>query len=331
MISITDNADLTGRNTMRMKVRARRLIEFTDSDDLDLIRAMVADDDRILVMGAGSNLLLKGDFDGTVIVPAIDFMEFSGNVVTVGAGVTMDDLIAETCRRGLWGLENLSGIPGKVGASAVQNVGAYGVEAGDVIKHVWAYDIIQGGMKVYSAEECGFGYRDSAFKLKPWEVITSVSYHLSAEPNPRLDYGNLRQRFEGKTDITPADVRQAVIEIRNTKLPDPDVTGSAGSFFKNPVITIEEFERLKAKMKCDDIPHYVQPDGIKVPAAWLIERAGFKGFEMGNAAVWHLQPLVIVNKTGNATPDEIIALENRIVAEVNRMSGITLIPEVLHI
>ncbi|MCM1519232.1 MAG: UDP-N-acetylmuramate dehydrogenase [Lachnoclostridium sp.] len=317
---------------MGLHVSCRRLIKFTEVADLEEIRRMVADEERLLVIGAGSNLLFTGNFDGTVLSPEIDYLAFTDDGVTAGAGVVMDELIAECCRRGLWGLENLSGIPGKVGASVVQNVGAYGVEVKDAVEHVYVYDLATGRHDRLEARECSFGYRDSVFKHLTGKIVTAVTYRLSREARPRLDYGNLRQKLEGVSDLPPGDVREAVIAIRDTKLPDPKKTGSAGSFFKNPVITARQFEALQQKIGISDIPHYINPDGrIKVPAAWLIERAGWKGHSEGNAGVWHLQPLVIVNLTGYATPQEILSLEERIVSSVKELSGITLVPEAEHI
>lgn len=331
MIAITENADLTARNTMRMNVSARRLISFTEASDLDRVMEMVRGC-RYIIMGQGSNLLFTADFDGTVIVPDIDFVSFSADgSVTAGAGVVMDSLIEEACRRNLWGIENLSGIPGTVGASAVQNVGAYGVEAGDLVQQVSAYELSTGRTVTLSRHDCRFAYRDSMFKHHPELLITSVTYGLSVTPRPRLDYGNLRSVLDADSSLTPMEVRRAVIAVRNAKLPDPAVTGSAGSFFKNPVISPSEFERLKSIAGMPSVPHFLQPDGVKIPAAWLIENAGFKGFSLGNAATWHLQPLVIVNLTGRATPDEIIALENLITAGVREKFNITLTPEVQHI
>lgn len=332
MITITENADLTARNTMGIKASARIMVEFSSVDDLPKVRELAASAERLLIMGAGSNLLFTGNFDGLVMVPRIESIDFSGSEVTAGAGVTMDRLIAASCERGLWGLENLSGIPGTVGASVVQNVGAYGMEAGEAVKTVWIYDLETGRREQWTRSDCRFAYRDSAFKHAPYKLVIGVTYQLHPESHPRLDYGNLRQAVESVGGpATPSAVRSAVIAIRDSKLPDPAVTGSAGSFFKNPVITPEAFDRLKELTGIAEIPHFIQPDGIKVPAAWLIDRAGLKGMEMGNAAVWHLQPLVIVNKSGQASADEILALENHIVETVKKMSGITLTPEVQHI
>ncbi len=332
MITITENADLTGRNTMGIRASARMMVEFSSAADLPKVRELATSAKRLLIIGAGSNLLFTGDFDGLIIVPRIESVDFSGSEVTAGAGVTMDRLIAATCERGLWGLENLSGIPGTVGASVVQNVGAYGMEAGDAVKTVWIYDLETGRREQWSRADCHFAYRDSAFKRAPYKLVIGVTYKLNPDSHPRLDYGNLRQVVESAGgSITPETVRDAVISIRNSKLPDPDVTGSAGSFFKNPVITPEAFARLKELTGTTEIPHFIQPDGIKIPAAWLIDRAGLKGIEMGEAAVWHLQPLVIVNKTGHASAADILALENHIVETVKKMSGITLTPEVQHI
>ncbi len=331
MITIQENISLKPLHTMGLDVNCRRLIKFTTASDLSRIRGMLSAGEPLLVMGAGSNLLFTSDFDGTIIVPAINHIDFSGSDVTAGAGVEMDRLVEEACLRDLWGLENLSGIPGTAGASVVQNVGAYGVEAGDLVKTVYVYDLATGFQERYDREQCCFGYRDSVFKHQSGKIILGVTFRLSAWPNPRLNYGNLKQMLAGIPMLRPVDVRRAVLEIRDSKLPAPGVTGSAGSFFKNPVMKAEEFEDLKSRLGETDIPFFSGEDGIKVPAAWLIDRAGCKGMTEGGAAVWDKQPLVIVNSTGDASPDDVINLENRIREAVETYCGITLVPEVQHV
>ncbi len=331
MITIQENVSLAPLHTMGLDVKCRRLIKFNNAADLSRIRTMLSPDEPLLIMGAGSNLLFTSDFEGTIIYPDIRYVKFSGSDVTAGCGVAMDSLINDACHRGLWGLENLSGIPGTVGASVVQNVGAYGVEAGDFVKTVYLYDLATGFHERMEAEDCKFGYRDSVFKHITGKVILGVTFRLSTYANPRLDYGNLRQMVTDIPMLRPGDVRRAVIEVRDSKLPRPEETGSAGSFFKNPVITAEEFKALKERLATDDIPHFVQPDGVKLSAAWLIDKAGCKGMTAGGAAVWENQPLVIVNSDGNATPADILALEDQVVKAVEDFSGITLNPEVQHI
>ena len=262
-------------------------------------------------------------------------------MVSVGAGVVFDDFCAWAAKEGLWGVENLSYIPGEVGASAVQNIGAYGVEVKDVIRRVYCYDTVEEEFVNFSVEECGYGYRDSIFKdpeVKGRYIVTHVVFALSRTPQPRLDYGHLKAAVEAMgPELTPGLIRRVIIKIRKEKLPEPSVMGSAGSFFKNPVVSMADFQRIEASAKAElgadyMVPHYDLPDGtVKVPAAWLIEQCGWKGRRSGGAAVWEKQPLVIVNYTGEAFPEEIIGLEKRIIASVKAKFGVELHPEVEHI
>ena len=262
-------------------------------------------------------------------------------LVSVGAGVVFDDFCDWAAKEGLWGVENLSYIPGEVGASAVQNIGAYGVEVKDVIRKVYCYDTQEEEFVHFDVEECGYGYRDSIFKdpeIKGRYIVTHVVFSLSREPMPKLDYGHLKDAVDAAgSDLTPALIRKTIIRIRKEKLPEPSVMGSAGSFFKNPVISMEHFQRIEAVAKAEHgpdykVPHYDLPDGlVKVPAAWMIEQCGWKGRRSGNAAVYDKQPLVIVNYTGDAYPEEIISLERRIIASVKAKFDVELHPEVDHI
>ena len=262
-------------------------------------------------------------------------------MVSVGAGVVFDDFCDWAAKEGLWGVENLSHIPGEVGASAVQNIGAYGVEVKDVIRKVYCYDTQEEEFVHFDVEECGYGYRDSIFKdpeIKGRYIVTHVVFSLSREPMPKLDYGHLKDAVDAAgSDLTPALIRKTIIRIRKEKLPEPSVMGSAGSFFKNPVISMEHFQRIEAVAKAEHgpdykVPHYDLPDGmVKVPAAWMIEQCGWKGRRSGNAAVYDKQPLVIVNYTGDAYPEEIISLERRIIASVKAKFDVELHPEVDHI
>ena len=263
--------------------------------------------------------------------------------VSVGAGVVFDDFCDWAAKEGLWGVENLSYIPGEVGASAVQNIGAYGVEVKDVIRKVYCYDTVEEEFVNFSVEECEYGYRDSIFKdpeIKGRYIVTHVVFQLSRTPQPKLDYGHLNDAVNaaaGDGALTPALIRRVIIKIRKEKLPEPSVMGSAGSFFKNPVISPEHFARIEAAAKAEHgpdykVPHYDLPDStIKIPAAWMIEQCGWKGKRSGNAAVYDKQPLVIVNYTGDAYPEEIIGLEKRIIDSVERKFDIELHPEVEHI
>ena len=346
MIKTEYYKDLTKMNTFGMKVKARCLMEYDSVADLvDIEFEELAR--PVLHIGGGSNLLFTDDFKGTVLHSMIDFIEVISDeesspvLVSVGSGVVFDDFCAWAAKEGLWGVENLSYIPGEVGASAVQNIGAYGVEVKDVIHKVYCYDTVEEEFVSFGVEECGYGYRDSIFKspeIKGRYIVTHVVFALSRTPQPKLEYGHLKEAVAGAASaLTPALVRKEIIRIRKEKLPEPSVMGSAGSFFKNPVISKEKFEGIEAAAKAEHgpdvtVPHYDLPDNmVKVPAAWMIEQCGWKGRRSGGAAVYQKQPLVIVNYTGEAFPEEIIGLEKRIIASVKAKFGVELHPEVEHI
>ena len=348
MIKTTYYQDLTKMNTFGMKVKARCFMEYDSVADLvDIEFEELAR--PVLHIGGGSNLLFTDDFKGTVLHSRIDFIEILDEcqddrvMVSVGAGVVFDDLCAWAAKEGLWGLENLSYIPGEVGASAVQNIGAYGVEVKDVISKVYCYDTVEEEFVSFDVEDCEYGYRDSVFKapeVKGRYIVTHVVFALSRESQPKLDYGHLKDAVmtaAGDATLTPSLIRKVIIKIRKEKLPEPSVMGSAGSFFKNPVISQDHFARIEDAAKSElgadyKVPRYDLPDGtVKVPAAWLIEQCGWKGRRSGGAAVYDKQPLVIVNYTGEAYPEEIVGLEKRIIASVQSKFDITLSPEVEHI
>ena len=352
MIKTSYYQDLTKMNTFGMKVKARCFMEYDSVADLvDIEFEELAR--PVLHIGGGSNLLFTDDFKGTVLHSKINFIEILDEcqcipeapshpvMVSVGAGVVFDDFCDWAAKEGLWGVENLSHIPGEVGASAVQNIGAYGVEVKDVIRKVYCYDTLEEEFVHFDVEECGYGYRDSIFKdpeIKGRYIVTHVVFALSREPMPKLDYGHLKDAVDAAgSDLTPSLIRKVIIRIRKEKLPEPSAVGSAGSFFKNPVISAEHFARIEAAAKAESgsdykVPHYDLPDDmIKVPAAWMIEQCGWKGRRSGGAAVWEKQPLVIVNYTGEAYPEEITGLEKRIIASVKAKFGVDLHPEVEHI
>ena len=356
MIKTEYYKDLTKMNTFGMKVKARCFIEYDSVADLvDIEFEELAR--PVLHIGGGSNLLFTDDFKGTVLHSKIDFIEILDEchsdtsseeiqpvetvLVSVGAGVVFDDFCDWAAKEGLWGVENLSHIPGEVGASAVQNIGAYGVEVKDVIRKVYCYDTVDEEFVNFDVEDLQYGYRDSAFKdpeIRGRYIVTHVVFALSRTPQPKLEYGHLKEAVEAAgSELTPGLIRKVIIKIRKEKLPEPSVMGSAGSFFKNPVISREHFDRIEAAAKAEHgadckVPHYDLPDGmVKVPAAWMIEQCGWKGRRSGGAAVWEKQPLVIVNYTGEAYPEEIIGLEKRIIASVKTKFGVELHPEVDHI
>ena len=333
--------DLSAQNTFGMKVSCRLYVEVMEPEDL-LSLDLDALPQSLFVMGGGSNLLFTGDFPGTVLHLANQgHTVMSGStghlLVRVAAGVVFDDFCAWAASEGLWGPENLSLIPGEVGASAVQNIGAYGVEAKDIIDTVHAFDRTTRTFVDIPGSDCGYGYRTSLFKTA-WKgryIITAVTFRLSTIPQPKLDYGGVRKAL-GDSEPTPQVIRDTIIGIREQKLPDPKVIGSAGSFFCNPVISREQFERIVAVAKAEngpeyEVPHYDVGDRVKVPAAWMIDQCGFKGMRLGGAQVYPKQPLVIVNASGSATPVEIMALEQHVIGTIREKYGIELHPEVEHV
>ena len=302
---------------------------------------------RLKHIGGGSNLLFTGDFPGTVLHSAIRHIDVISDsddevLVRVGAGVEFDKLCEWAAGRGLWGPENLSHIPGEAGAAAVQNIGAYGVEAKDIIREVRAFDLVSRRFLTFSVEECNYGYRDSFFKSpegKDRYIITGIVFAFRRNGSPILEYGNLRETLLSRCPCpTPSDVRETIISIRRTKLPEVGEVGSAGSFFKNPVVSREIFGNVVRISGRDEssVPHYPVsgPGGepwVKIPAAWLIDQCGWKGAVRGGAGVWPSQPLVIINASGEASPEEILALEECIRMSVSDRFGIVLSPEVEHI
>ena len=332
-MTIRDNCSLAGRNTFGMDVRADHMLEWSTPEEL--ISQLQDIEKPLLMIGGGSNLLFMGDFNGTVIHSTISTIEVLGSTgdnvhVKVGAGVVWDDFVAWCTVNGLWGVENLSAIPGEVGAAAVQNIGAYGVEAKDVIDTVQTICLEDGSERDFSNAECKYAYRQSIFKneLKGQYAVAYVIFKLSRKPQPKLGYGALGQEVERLGGPTLKNIRQAVISIRDSKLPDPKVLGNAGSFFMNPVVTEQEFDIIRNNHP--DVPSYPAPGGIKVPAGWLIEKCGWKGRSLGPAAVYDKQALVLVNK-GGATGADIKHLADAIIADVKQKFGITLSTEVNYI
>lgn len=279
-------------------------------------------------------MLFTGDFDGMILHSAIKGFEVVSEnedevLVRAGAGEVWDDFVAYTVEKGWYGAENLSLIPGEVGASAVQNIGAYGVEAKDLIVKVDTLEVETGKERVFGNEECGYAYRESVFKhaLKGKYIVTYVTYRLSKHPSYRLDYGNVRSELEKRgCELTLENVRQTIIDIRESKLPDPKVQGNAGSFFMNPIVPRPLFEELQGKYP--SMPFYeVDSERVKIPAAWMIDQCGWKGKQLGHAGVHSKQALVLVN-CGGATGQEIIALSEEIQRSVFDKFGVRISPEV---
>jgi len=334
---IEQNYSLLKHNTFGLNVKTKYFVEYENEADLQkLLRDEYFFSNRFWHIGQGSNLLFLGDFDGIIVHSTIrgieKVKEDAGSVwIKVGAGTDWDTLVAHCVQQGWGGIENLSFIPGEVGASAVQNIGAYGAEVSNSIEEVHAYFIETGEKKIFSNAECEYSYRQSFFKKaenKGKYYLTNVVYKLSKEPIFKLDYGNIKDCLDEKM-ITLEAVRQAVISIRKSKLPDPEKIGNAGSFFVNPYICTAHYEGLKKLYP--DIPHYpVNDEFVKISAAWLIDRCGLKGKTLGGAAVHDKQPLVIVNK-GNATGQDIAGLASEIGKAVKEKFGIELQAEVNYI
>ncbi len=363
MLTIKTNYSLKAHNSFGLDVKAKYFVEYETADDLadflstfdpplsssEAITSERSDNfperaSRLYHIGSGSDLLFTKDFDGYILHSAVKGIEKidqrdSHVTLRVGAAENWDDFVAWTIAHGYYGLENLSLIPSEVGAAAVQNIGAYGAEAKDYIVCVDCVDMHTGRQVRHTKDECGFSYRRSNYK-EQWRgqyAITHVLFSLPTVFQPNISYKGLSDM--PTDELTAQDVRSKVIELRRTKLPDTSQLGNAGSFFLNPVISEDQYQKLRRKYP--DIPHYpvVSPspllegaDGgrLKVPAAWLIEKAGCKGKSLGRAGVYQNQPLVLVN-LGGATPDEIVALAAAIVDDVQQKFGITLKPEVIYL
>lgn len=333
MIRETADAPLRQRNSFHVEERAERLIEFDRKEDLDLIFGK-GRPERWYVLGGGNNILFTRCFEGTLIKPAATGITVIGedtDTVTLRAeaATDWDRMVAWCVERGLWGAENLSLIPGTVGASPVQNIGAYGAEAAGIIYRVHLYDTLRREHVTLEKADCRFAYRDSIFKheLRGRTVITAVELRLGKHPAPNLAYGDLKAQVESRGGASIANIRNAVCAIRRSKLPDPDTLGNAGSFFKNPVVDNATAERLREEdPACPVYP--VSAHGMcKLAAGWLIDRAGLKGFRMGRVGVHERQALVLVN-FGGATGNEVIALARYVQDRVFDSFGVRIEPEV---
>lgn len=356
MIHVRYDASLKEHNSFHLDVKAAQYAEYSSVEDLQAFLPLRDASKPLFHIGGGNNLLFTHDFDGIILHSAIrgverveedsaqksndtENVDWTADTVLlrVGAGEVWDELVEHTIRDGLYGLENLSLIPSEVGAAAVQNIGAYGAEAKDVIEKVEVVSLKDGSVRTFSNRECAFAYRYSNFK-GPWRgqyAVTHVYFRLSTTFRPNLSYKAVKEIF--RPDMTAADLRRAIISIRQNKLPDPKEIGNAGSFFMNPVISKSDFARLQAKYP--DVPHYnvavcadnaengAKEGAVKVPAAWLIEQAGWKGRNLGRAGVYEKQPLVLVNR-GGATAEEIMHLSDAVCHDVKEKFGIEIRPEV---
>lgn len=335
---------LLAHNTFGIDAKCSRFVEYASVEEAQqLVASLTEADQPLLILGGGSNLLLTGDYQGTVLhsaIMGIEVMENSsfenqenekGSVfLKCGSGEVFDDVVAYAVEHGYHGAENLSIIPGEVGASAVQNIGAYGVEAKDIIYKVEAVEIATGKVVNFDNADCQYSYRQSKFKHE-WRdkyLVTHVIYRLSKTFTPDLDYGNIRASLAAKhiAEPTALQLRDVIIEIRNAKLPDPKVEGNAGSFFMNPIVEKAKYDELAAQHP--GMPHYtIDAEHEKIPAGWMIDQCGWKGKSLGRAGVHDKQALVLVNR-GGATGEEIVKLCETIRKDVFEKFGIEIHPEV---
>lgn len=333
MYEIRENVPLRERNSFGIEARAARFAEFGNARELDAALSGLPPGDRWYVLGGGNNVLLTGDYDGTILHPSgrrIEVLSEEGPLVRARAeaAVEWDDFVAWAVGRGLCGVENLSLIPGYVGAAPIQNIGAYGAEAKDVIEWVECFRTDTRETVMLSREACRFGYRDSVFKheLRGRAVVLAVHFALSLQPEFRLRYGDVSRRVEELGGVSLENIREAVISIRREKLPDPRVLGNAGSFFKNPVVPRDEARRLSREFP--DMPAYAAGEhDVKLAAGWLIDRCGWRGRRLGPVGMHERQALVLVNY-GGADGSDVLRLAHAVQADVGTRFGVSIDMEV---
>lgn len=333
-VAVQENVDLEPFNTLHVSACARRFAAVESTEQLKALLKKY-DAGSIMILGGGSNVLFAEDFEGLVLRMAITGKEVVKEdkdhiFLKIGAGENWHQLVCYCVDQGWGGVENLSLIPGTVGAAPIQNIGAYGVELKDVFEWLEAVNIETGEIKRFEAKDCRFGYRDSIFKneLKGKYAITHVTLKLSKHPKVNTSYGAVRSELEARNINNPSigDVSNIIIDIRNSKLPDPKKLGNAGSFFKNPIVDQDVYQRIRKTYS--EAPGYeVEAGKVKVPAGWLIEQTGWKGKVVGNVGTYKQQALVIVNH-GGATGREILQLADEIQESVYEKFGISLVPEV---
>lgn len=326
----TFDAELQPYNSFGVAARAACLAEIHASKDLQ--RAVALAESRewpLLLLGGGTNVLFAGDFPGMVLLMRNRGVEIDreSGLVTVAAGENWHEFVQFCLRNGLYGLENLALIPGSTGAAPVQNIGAYGVELESFFVELELFDCADGSLRKMSREDCNFSYRDSALKQpRPQpQVVSSLTLQLPREPAPNLNYPSLAEELEHVAKPTPQEVFEAVCRIRRRKLPDPAEIGNAGSFFKNPIISQDEFEQLSSRY--DSPPSFPAKKGVKVPAGWLLEQCGFKGHSKGAAGVYERHALILINR-GGATGKELHQLAMEMQTRVQNEFSILLEPEV---
>ncbi|WP_455591858.1 UDP-N-acetylmuramate dehydrogenase [Bacteroides sp.] len=329
---IKQNYPLLAHNTFGIEATAACFIEYKSVAELRKLIAAGQIKSPFLHIGGGSNLLFTKDYDGVILHSNIGGIEITAETdeevtLRVGAGVVWDDFVAYCVERRWYGAENLSLIPGEVGAGAVQNIGAYGVEVKDLITNVETVNI-DGVERVYPLGECMYAYRNSIFKRPEMKniFVTYVNFRLSKKEHYTLDYGTIRKELENYPEVNLETVRKVIIKIRQEKLPDPKIMGNAGSFFMNPIVPRTQFEALQKEYP--EMPFYELEDGrVKIPAGWMIDRCGWKGKALGPVAVHDKQALVLVNR-GGAKGADVIALSDAVRASVHDKFGIDIHPEV---
>ena len=330
-----ENYSLKNHNTFGVDAKAKYFATFNSEEALvDLLKSEITQKEPLFILGGGSNILLTKNFDGLVLANEIRGIEIVSenenyNTIKVGAGEVWHDFVLWSIEKNLSGIENLALIPGLVGASPMQNIGAYGVELKDVVESVDFIEIDSGNKKTIENSACNFGYRDSIFKheLKGKVVITKVILRLSKAPINKTTYGAIDGELKNlNLEANPKNIAEAVINIRNRKLPNPAKLGNSGSFFKNPIIETNQFEELKIEFP-EMVGYKVSESETKIAAGWLIDNAGLKGYRKGDVGVHKNQALVLVNY-GKATGLEIINLAKEIQEVVKKQYGIQIEPEV---
>lgn len=329
---IQENVSLKPYNTFGVDVSARYFAEVSSVEELTEILNLSNDKKPVLFLGGGSNILFTKDFEGLILKLNLrgiceEIIDENEILITAKAGENWHQFVKYCLKKNYGGLENLSLIPGNVGTSPMQNIGAYGTEIKDIFESCKVLNLENLETEIFDLERCRFGYRDSIFKqeAKGKYVILEVTFRLTRKHhNINVEYGAIKTELEnmGISNPTIQEVSKAVINIRQSKLPDPKVVGNAGSFFKNPTVSLAHFESLKQKF--ENIPGYPTGDFVKVPAGWLIEQCGWKGKQIGNVACHKLQALVIINATGNATGKEIFDFSVMIIDSVKEKFGIEL-------
>lgn len=329
-----EHKSLKPYNTFGLEAFAKYFVEIHNVKELDLLfKEQIYKSHQKLILGGGSNILFTKDVDGLVIknnIKGIEIVDEKQNIIKAGAGENWHEFVMFCINKGLGGIENLSLIPGCVGASPMQNIGAYGVEIKDVFHELTAFDLKDGSFRKFSKQECEFGYRESVFKrhFKDRYIIVDVSFKLTRDHHPNTSYGAINDELKkmGVTNPGIRDVSNAVIAIRQSKLPDPKEIGNAGSFFKNPEVSADKYHSLKKQFE-NLVAYPLENGGYKLAAGWLIEQSGLKGFEMNGAAVHNKQALVLVNKN-NSTGQNIYQLSDHVLSKVFDKFGVQLEREV---